>query len=87
MRLAARRGRLPKWPTGADCKSAGLRLRWFESITYHHLKNKGENPLLYNVFNGFNGTTLLAFVRFHAFTGFYLPVQNGAHKYSKRIAR
>ena len=31
-------GRLPKWPTGADCKSAGLRLRWFESITYHHLK-------------------------------------------------
>jgi hypothetical protein len=30
-------GRLPKWPTGADCKSAGLRLRWFESITYHHL--------------------------------------------------
>src|SRR6202012_462680 len=29
-------GRLPKWPTGADCKSAGLRLRWFESITYHH---------------------------------------------------
>src|ERR1700690_711396 len=28
-------GRLPKWPTGADCKSAGLRLRWFESITYH----------------------------------------------------
>src|SRR6185437_8578690 len=30
------RGRLPKWPTGADCKSAGLRLRWFESITYHH---------------------------------------------------
>src|SRR5579864_3750154 len=36
VRLAAR-GRLPKWPTGADCKSAGLRLRWFESITYHHL--------------------------------------------------
>src|SRR5437868_6914725 len=30
------RGRLPKWPTGADCKSAGSRLRWFESITYHH---------------------------------------------------
>jgi hypothetical protein len=29
-------GRLPKWPTGADCKSAGLRLRWFESSTYHH---------------------------------------------------
>ena len=29
-------GRLPKWPTGADCKSAGLCLRWFESSTYHH---------------------------------------------------
>ena len=29
-------GRLPKWPTGADCKSAGLRLLWFESRTYHH---------------------------------------------------
>jgi hypothetical protein len=29
-------GRIPKWPTGADCKSAGLRLRWFESSSYHH---------------------------------------------------
>ncbi len=24
-----------KWPNGADCKSAGLRLRWFESIFAH----------------------------------------------------
>ena len=30
-------GRIPKWPTGADCKSAGSRLRWFESSSYHHL--------------------------------------------------
>jgi hypothetical protein len=30
------RGRIPKWPTGADCKSAGLRLHWFESSSYHH---------------------------------------------------
>ena len=37
-------GRLPKWPTGADCKSAGLRLRWFESITYHHFFD-GAGPL------------------------------------------
>jgi hypothetical protein len=44
MRLA---GRLPKWPTGADCKSAGLRLRWFESITYHHLL---ETPALTETF-------------------------------------
>src|SRR5579871_2112375 len=29
-------GRIPKWPTGADCKSAGLRLHWFESNSYHH---------------------------------------------------
>ena len=35
LNLRPSRGRLPKWPTGADCKSAGLRLRWFESITYH----------------------------------------------------
>ena len=32
--LSQPNGRLPKWPTGADCKSAGLRLRWFE---IHHL--------------------------------------------------
>ena len=28
-------GGLPKRPTGADCKSAGLCLRWFESATPH----------------------------------------------------
>src|SRR5258706_13128914 len=33
------RGRIPKWPTGADCKSAGLRLRWFESSSYHHFSS------------------------------------------------
>jgi hypothetical protein len=37
-----RDGRLPKWPTGADCKSAGLRLLWFESRTYHHLISQGK---------------------------------------------
>ncbi len=31
-------GKLPEWPNGADCKSAGLRLRWFESITSHSKK-------------------------------------------------
>ena len=41
-------GRLPKWPTGADCKSAGLRLRWFESITYHHFLNPGIHGALPN---------------------------------------
>ncbi len=29
------RGWIPEWPNGADCKSAGLRLRWFESISTH----------------------------------------------------
>ena len=36
-------GRLPKWPTGADCKSAGSRLLWFESRTYHHLFSVGKH--------------------------------------------
>ena len=30
-------GQIPEWPNGADCKSAGLRLRWFESIFAHAL--------------------------------------------------
>jgi hypothetical protein len=33
----------------ADCKSAGLRLRWFESITYHHLFFSGEKRILFNI--------------------------------------
>ena len=28
-------GRIPEWPNGADCKSAGCYLRWFESISAH----------------------------------------------------
>ncbi len=27
---------MPEWLKGADCKSAGLRLRWFESSSAHH---------------------------------------------------
>ena len=34
------KGWLPEWPNGADCKSAGFRLRWFESITTHILLKK-----------------------------------------------
>lgn len=33
--IAIRQGQLPEWPNGADCNSADLRLRWFESITAH----------------------------------------------------
>ena len=29
-------GKIPEWPNGADCKSAGVRLRWFESISSHY---------------------------------------------------
>ena len=31
------KGQLPEWPNGADCNSADVRLRWFESITAHFL--------------------------------------------------
>ena len=31
-------GHIPEWPNGADCKSAGFRLRWFESICAHNFR-------------------------------------------------
>ena len=31
----SRYGGVPEWLKGADCKSVGLRLRWFESIPLH----------------------------------------------------
>ena len=34
-------GKIPEWPNGADCKSAGLRLRWFESISSHFMTPVG----------------------------------------------
>jgi hypothetical protein len=60
-------GRLPKWPTGADCKSAGLRLRWFESITYHHslvVVKKGGYP---NSTRVFLPSTVFSFCAFRLF--------------------
>lgn len=30
-------GRIPKWSTGADCKSVAFTLRWFESNSAHHI--------------------------------------------------
>ena len=33
---AVRCGGVPEWLKGADCKSVGLRLRWFESNLLHH---------------------------------------------------
>ena len=32
------RGGVPEWLKGADCKSARVRLRWFESSPLHHPK-------------------------------------------------
>ena len=31
-------GRVPEWLKGADCKSAGVRLRWFESNPFHQFR-------------------------------------------------
>ena len=35
-------GKIPEWPNGADCKSAGARLRWFESISSHYKATPSE---------------------------------------------
>ena len=43
---AGRFGEVPKWPKGADCKSAGVRLRGFKSSPPHHLRRRavGQAP-------------------------------------------
>ena len=40
-------GQIPEWPNGADCKSAGVRLRWFESIFAHRsdAENRGSSSV------------------------------------------
>ena len=35
-RVRYKPGRVPEWTKGADCKSAGWRLRWFESVPAHY---------------------------------------------------
>ena len=40
--IVEKKGWLPEWPNGADCKSAGSCLRWFESITTHFFLWKME---------------------------------------------
>src|SRR5205823_12602357 len=37
-------GGMPERPKGADCKSAGLRLRRFESFSLHQLRDRDEEP-------------------------------------------
>ena len=73
-------GRLPKWPTGADCKSAGLRLRWFESITYHHSINTRKTVVLANNFRRFVNSVGFQFVRFPALGDFCRLAPNDAQK-------
>lgn len=38
---------MPEWLKGADCKSAGVRLRWFESNSLHHCCFSSENKKTY----------------------------------------
>ena len=38
-----RYGEVPEWLKGADCKSVGLRLRWFESIPLHQRNFRKAN--------------------------------------------
>jgi hypothetical protein len=75
-----RSGRLPKWPTGADCKSAGLRLRWFESITYHHSFFIRKMLILISIINSFIQTSIFDSVRFLAFGVFCVLFQSDGYK-------
>src|SRR4029077_782519 len=40
LNFAVRCGGVPEWLKGADCKSVGLRLRWFESNLLHQSTNR-----------------------------------------------
>src|ERR1017187_8193245 len=80
-------GRILKWPTRADCKSAGLRLRRFESFSYHHPKTLRKTsllPLYYGIRVGVTGSSLPPFSAF----GFpSLLFRLDAQKDSRKIAR
>ena len=39
-------GEVPKWPKGADCKSAGVRLRGFKSSPPHHCRAGGNSSVV-----------------------------------------
>ena len=43
------RGQVPKWPKGADCKSAGLCLPRFESLPAHQTALAWAGELQYGV--------------------------------------
>src|SRR5256884_9496548 len=41
-RERCRRGGVPEWPKGADCKSAGVSLRRFESFPHHSARGRSS---------------------------------------------
>ena len=43
---------MPEWLKGADCKSASVSLRWFESISTHHLLSKRVREPIGSLFRG-----------------------------------
>ena len=49
---AGEQGHIPEWPNGADCKSAGVRLRWFESICAHMHKAGNGKKLRRSIYIG-----------------------------------
>src|SRR6266480_4215970 len=73
-------GRIPKWPTGADCKSAGLRLRWFESSSYHHSRTPSETAILTNKIRHCVKIRSLRILRFGAVAVSCRLFQNDARK-------
>lgn len=42
-------GGVPEWPNGADCNSAGVFLRWFESIRPHQTINNNQLSVIKNI--------------------------------------
>ena len=42
--VSSKKGRLPEWLKGTDCKSVGLRLRRFESYTSHYFFVGTDHP-------------------------------------------
>ena len=58
---------MPEWLKGADCKSASESLRWFESISTHHLFSTTEGaerlPFLLGVVSVTGGSVVLSVAR------------------------
>ena len=66
-------GRLPKWPTGADCKSAGYAFDGSNPSPTTTLFLKKKSVVLTSIFNCFVSVPVFEFVRFCAFAVFCVP--------------